>query len=37
MRAGDPYDLDTLRWDPQIKGYVRRDPASVLLSPEEAS
>jgi cytochrome c oxidase subunit 1 len=37
MRAGDPYDLDALRWDPQIKGYVRRDPGSVLLSPEEAS
>jgi cytochrome c oxidase subunit 1 len=32
MRAGDPYDLDALQWDPSIKGYVRKDPSSVLVS-----
>ena len=37
MLAGDPYDLDALRWDPQVKGYVRKDPGSVLLSGGEAS
>jgi hypothetical protein len=33
MQVGDPYDLDSLRWDPAIKGYVRRDPSSVLAAP----
>jgi cytochrome c oxidase subunit 1 len=37
MQAGDPYDLDALQWDPQTKGYVRKDPRSVLLSTGEAS
>jgi len=36
MQAGDPYDLDALRWDPSIKGYVRRDPSSVLAAPRGA-
>ena len=34
MHAGDPYDLDALEWDPSIKGYVRKDPSSVLLIEE---
>jgi cytochrome c oxidase subunit 1 len=29
--AGDPYDLDALRYDPAIRGYVRKDPSSVVL------
>ncbi|MEJ2581560.1 MAG: cbb3-type cytochrome c oxidase subunit I, partial [Acidobacteriota bacterium] len=37
MRAGDPYDLEALDWDPSIKGYVRKDPSSVLLSEEGTS
>ncbi len=37
MQAGDPYDLDALKWDPQINGYVRKDPRSTLLSSGEAS
>ncbi|MBD3852999.1 MAG: hypothetical protein IFK93_16945, partial [Acidobacteria bacterium] len=37
LRAGDPYDLDALRWDPSIKGYVRKDPASVLASGKGTS
>ncbi len=36
MLAGDPYDIDALVWDPTQKGYVRRDPLSVLLHPAEA-
>ncbi len=37
MRAGDPYDLDALRWDPEIQGYVRKDPRAVLASSEGTS
>jgi cytochrome c oxidase subunit 1 len=32
--AGDPYDLDALQYDPETKGYVRRDPQSILLHAE---
>ena len=34
--SGDPYDLDALQYDPETKGYVRRDPESILLIPEGA-
>jgi hypothetical protein len=37
MKAGDPYDLDALRWDPATGGYVRKDPSSILASTEGAS
>jgi cytochrome c oxidase subunit 1 len=36
MHAGDPYDLDALRYDPEIGGYVRKDPSSVIASSAEA-
>ncbi len=36
MLAGDPYDLDCLRYDPEIKGYVRKDPDSVIAHRAEA-
>jgi cytochrome c oxidase subunit 1 len=36
MYAGDPYDIDSLEWDPSIEGYVRKDPSSVLASSGEA-
>jgi cytochrome c oxidase subunit 1 len=32
LRAGDPYDLDALVFDPQLGGYRRRDPASILAA-----
>jgi cytochrome c oxidase subunit 1 len=32
LRAGDPYDLDALVFDPQLGGYRRRDPASILAT-----
>jgi cytochrome c oxidase subunit 1 len=28
--AGDPYDLEALRWDPATGGYVRREQATTL-------
>jgi cytochrome c oxidase subunit 1 len=34
--AGDPYDLDALRYDPEAKGYVRHDPESIRLQRERA-
>jgi cytochrome c oxidase subunit 1 len=36
MLAGDPYDIESLRFDPATGGYVRKDPSSVLLAPAEA-
>jgi cytochrome c oxidase subunit I len=36
MLAGDPYDIESLRFDPATGGYVRKDPGSVLLAPAEA-
>jgi cytochrome c oxidase subunit 1 len=36
MLAGDPYDLETLEYDPSIKGYVRRDPDAIILKAAEA-
>jgi hypothetical protein len=36
MYAGDPYDLEALRYDPETGGYVRKDPESVLAQPAEA-
>ena len=36
MRAGDPYDLESLRFDPDTGGYVRKDPSSVRLAPAGA-
>jgi cytochrome c oxidase subunit 1 len=30
--AGDPYDLDSLRYDDTIKGWVRKDPRSVIAA-----
>jgi len=32
MLAGDPYDIESLRFDPSTGGYVRKDPGSVLLT-----
>jgi cytochrome c oxidase subunit 1 len=37
MVAGDPYDIESLNWDPSIQGYVRNDPVSVLASGEGTS
>jgi len=34
--AGDPYDIESLRFDPETRGYVRKDPSSVRLSRVEA-
>jgi cytochrome c oxidase subunit 1 len=34
MQAGDPYDLDAMHFDPEIDGYVRRNPESVVASTE---
>jgi cytochrome c oxidase subunit 1 len=33
--AGDPYDLDALRYNPEIRGYERKDRDSILLRPVE--
>lgn len=30
----DPYDIPSLKYDPSIKGYVRKDPNSILLNPD---
>jgi cytochrome c oxidase subunit I len=30
--ADDPYNLDSLRFDPAIEGWVRKDPRSILLA-----
>jgi cytochrome c oxidase subunit 1 len=35
MLAGDPYDIESLRFDPETGGYVRKDPGSVILAPAE--
>jgi len=35
-RADDPYDLESLRYDPKIKGYVRKDPGSIRIGTAEA-
>jgi cytochrome c oxidase subunit 1 len=32
LSAGDPYDLDSLRYDPNIGGWVRKNPQSILLA-----
>ncbi len=32
FEAGDPYDLDSLRWDEGARSWVRRDPQSILLA-----
>jgi cytochrome c oxidase subunit 1 len=37
MLAGDPYDIESLRFDPATGGYVRKDPSSVLLAPAGAN
>ncbi|PWB70400.1 MAG: cytochrome c oxidase subunit I, partial [Holophagae bacterium] len=29
--AGDPYDIESLRFDPSTRGWVRKDPSSVRL------
>jgi cytochrome c oxidase subunit 1 len=34
--AGDPYELDELRYDPEINGFVRKDPDAIRLAPSEA-
>jgi cytochrome c oxidase subunit 1 len=31
FRAGDPYDLNSLRYDPATGGWERKDPQSILL------
>jgi cytochrome c oxidase subunit 1 len=36
LRAGDPYDLDALSFDPASGGYLRRDPGSILATVDEA-
>ena len=30
--AGDPYDLESLRYEPAIKGWVRKDPTSIVAA-----
>ena len=37
MYAGDPYDLEALRYDPETNGYVRKAPESALANPSEAT
>jgi cytochrome c oxidase subunit 1 len=32
LLAGDPYDLDALRYDPGVGGWVRKDPRSILVA-----
>jgi len=34
--ADDPYDIESLRYDPEIRGYVRRDPEAIRLVRAEA-
>jgi cytochrome c oxidase subunit 1 len=36
MRATDPYDIESLRFDPETRGYVRKDPSSVIAHSGEA-
>ncbi len=32
FNAGDPYDLNSLRYDPATQGWVRKDPQSIILA-----
>jgi hypothetical protein len=32
MHAGDPYDLKSVRFNPEVGGYERLDPASVVAT-----
>jgi cytochrome c oxidase subunit 1 len=34
--AGDPYDIDSIHYDPEIGGFRRDDPESIRLRPAEA-
>jgi len=34
--ADDPYDIESLRYDPEIGGYVRKDPGAIRLVRAEA-
>ena len=36
FQAGDAYDIDSLRYDPAVGGWVRKDPQSILLSENGA-
>jgi cytochrome c oxidase subunit 1 len=36
LLAGDPYDLEALRFDPAIGGWVRKDPRSILIAAGRA-
>jgi cytochrome c oxidase subunit 1 len=32
FQAGDAYDIESLRYDPATRGWVRKDPQSIILS-----